>query len=417
MRLAEPGLIHRPLPGAARDETEAVPDGVVAAEYVARPVVDDVVHALEVGHCDAGLVRIHDNVGPHRREQDPVDLLVDERVGDAGALFDAAPRRAWQCACQAKLLLGDSSKPNGVANRYIRKEARRTLLATAARLLICGDAIKEWRIDREEVWETANNTVAELEDTSIEEAKEKIERGVAKAERTALTALSNWTIVPNPIDLLESASTLEREVGTHENWLNPAIDARKQEVRRLIGEGAAKLPHAGLYRPENIRRWLEASGETAKEAGEHAGPLARRAFDTTLKSVEESGPGTERDQKLYGAEKILDTISPDPARKARLQEANGELDEAIALYEEAGQKDEVQRLLRTQTKWTQALKRATGQPHADLQWLVALEKLIKDRPNGHDDRLQQEEKARVAMLGEALQSHRKPAGRSSRQRG
>ena len=60
------------------------------------------------------------------------------RTSDARGLIDAAPHRAWQRACQAVRLLGDKELPNGVAAQAVRDDARRTLLETAARLLVDG---------------------------------------------------------------------------------------------------------------------------------------------------------------------------------------------------------------------------------------------------------------------------------------
>ena len=60
------------------------------------------------------------------------------RTNDARVLIDSAPGRAWQRARQAIRLLGDPDLPNGVSDLVVRRDARTTLLATAARLLIDG---------------------------------------------------------------------------------------------------------------------------------------------------------------------------------------------------------------------------------------------------------------------------------------
>ena len=63
---------------------------------------------------------------------------VQARTNDARLLIDSAPGRAWQRARQAFRLLGDPELPNGVSDRAVRLDARTTLLATAARLLVDG---------------------------------------------------------------------------------------------------------------------------------------------------------------------------------------------------------------------------------------------------------------------------------------
>ena len=88
MRLADPCLVHRRFPRPARDEAEAVLDGVLPAEHLAGAGVDHVMGAFEIFDPDPGLVGVHDHVGPHRCEEDAVGLLVDEGVRDAGTFLD-----------------------------------------------------------------------------------------------------------------------------------------------------------------------------------------------------------------------------------------------------------------------------------------------------------------------------------------
>lgn len=63
---------------------------------------------------------------------------VQARTQDARLLIDSAPGRAWQRARQAFRLLGDPELTNGVSDRAVRQDARTTLLATVARLLVDG---------------------------------------------------------------------------------------------------------------------------------------------------------------------------------------------------------------------------------------------------------------------------------------
>ena len=74
------------------------------------------------------------------------------RTNDARALIDSAPGRAWQRARQAIRLLGDPDLPNGVSDPAVRRDARTTLMATAARLLVDGPPAG---VSRSEVYRVA----------------------------------------------------------------------------------------------------------------------------------------------------------------------------------------------------------------------------------------------------------------------
>ena len=99
---------------------------------------DDDAHALSAALLEDAAPYHADDLIEHFADDAPPEERVQARTNDARALIDTAPGRAWQRACQALRLLGDPELPNGVSDESVRIEARTTLLATAARLLVDG---------------------------------------------------------------------------------------------------------------------------------------------------------------------------------------------------------------------------------------------------------------------------------------
>ena len=99
---------------------------------------DDDAHALSAELLEDAAPYHAGDLVENFADDAPPEERVQARTNDARGLIDTAPGRAWQRACQAMRLLGDPQLPNGVADESVRIEARTTLLATAARLLVDG---------------------------------------------------------------------------------------------------------------------------------------------------------------------------------------------------------------------------------------------------------------------------------------
>ena len=99
---------------------------------------DDDAHALSADLLEDAAPYHAGDLVEHFVDDAPPEERVQARTKDARGLIDTAPGRAWQRACQAMRLLGDPQLPNGVSDESVRIEARTTLLATAARLLVDG---------------------------------------------------------------------------------------------------------------------------------------------------------------------------------------------------------------------------------------------------------------------------------------
>ena len=348
-----------------------------------------------------------------------------------GLLIDSAPGRAWQRARQAFRLLGDPELPNGVSDRAVRLDARRTLLATAARLLVDGPP---YGVQRRDVLEAALEAVRirhELlspEPEPTAQRTEAAERPVASEpvaesphpyllafeEEQALRELAAWSIdrSARPFGLLESARTLERRQRPGGDWLRPALLPVAQALREGLSAGAADPESAAWFADAEVEAWLRLTGYTG-DAVAKARVLRGKAFDTLLKAAA-NDKGPARRKRLGGVEALLATISPDLPRLGRLREEQRRPEEAAAAYERAGAHKDVLRVWRNAGAWERAVELAQGDLRADLDWLIELESLIGRRPAQQNKRLRNGERDRLEKLLDTVQKRppRKRSGNS-----
>ncbi len=350
------------------------------------------------------------------------DASAEERVlartGDARALIDSAPRRAWQRACQAVRLLGEPDLPNGVSDPVVRRDARSTLLATAARLLV--DGVPEG-VQRRDVVLTAL-AVARTEEVpgdaaarADEDAGGERTAGGGGPGRAALTAVSvheaiafraleHWSGDRGapPFDLLESARELDVVSGGGGDWLRAALLSAAQALRDALGATAADPASASAFTGADVEEWLRLTGY-AGDAAARAHALRGRAFDALLKGRGADEPRSARRTRLGRAEAMLESIAPDPVRLGRLREAQGRPDDAVAAYERAGRPTDVLRVLRNSGRWERAAELADGETRADLDWLLALKALVERRPPQQNRRLRNAERDRLEKLLDEIQ--------------
>lgn len=359
------------------------------------------------------------------------DASAEERVlartNDARALVDSAPRRAWQRACQAVRLLGEPDLPNGVSDRDVRADARTTLLATAARLLVEGEPDGA---QRREVVRMAMD-VAGTEDASVDSAAPRRDedagggRGAAGGavrdqtpspvpaayERVAFRALELWSRDRQapPFDLLEAV----RELGTVSaggcDWLREALPSAAQTLREGLSESAANPASAAVFAGADVEAWLRLTGY-AGDVTAKAHALRGKAFDALLKTRGADESRSERRRRLSRAESVLETISPDPVRLGRLREAQQRPEDAVAAYERAGRPKDALRVLRNFGRWERAAELADGETRADLDWLLELQALVGRRPPQQNRRLRNGERDRLERLLDEVQKRppRKP---------
>ncbi len=350
------------------------------------------------------------------------DASAEERVlartGDARALIDSAPRRAWQRACQAVRLLGEPDLPNGVSDPVVRGDARSTLLATAARLLV--DGVPEG-VQRREVVGMAL-AVSRTEDASADAAAARAEEDggggraegggsgpaapavVSMHETIAFRSLEYWAGNRGapPFDLLESARELDAVSGGGGGWLRAALLSAAQALRDGLGASAADPASATAFAGADVEAWLKLTGY-AGDAAARAHALRGKAFDALIKGGGADEPRSARRTRLGRAESVLETIAPDPVRLGRLREAQGRPEDAVGAYESAGRSKDVLRVLRNFGRWERAAPLADGETRADLDWLLELKALVERRPPQQNRRLRNAERDRLEKLLDEIQ--------------
>ena len=360
------------------------------------------------------------------------------RTSDARGLIDAAPHRAWQRACQAVRLLGDKDLPNGVADQAVRDDARRTLLETAAHLMV--DGVPEG-VQRNQITHMGYQAISKLEPgpltpsgtgekqderpheptlSGLEPGDGSEPRGgeqpqprllshtFQKQHAQALEELDCWTAnrdeVP-PFALLEAVRRLKTLETDGESWLQPALLSAAQTLRDGLTAGTADPDTALLFaRPDPglVETWLQITGY-AGDVRARAKALTAKAFDTVLSSAGHGEPAAKRRSRLRDAESLLDKIQPDPVRLGRLREAQGQPWEAAEAYEHANRPKDVLRVLRNAGAWERAVELAEGEIRADLEWLLKLKTLVAERPPNQNRRLRNGERDRLETLLDEIQ--------------
>ena len=313
-----------------------------------------------------------DDLIEHFADEAPPEERVLARTNDARALVDAAPRRAWQRACQAMRLLGDSHLPNGVADETVRLDARTTVLATAARLLVDGVPAG---VRRQDVLMMADEAIAVL--------------GSSVPYEQAFRELDAWSVEREtaPFALLDATLALGREG----SWLRQALPPVSQGLRDAVETFSTAPGAAGAFAGD-VEGWLDLTGY-AGDAAARARALRCGAADALVDAGE-----------TLAAERVLLVVKPpDPARLGRLREAEGRLEEAAETFETADMPADALRNWRTAGKWEQAVRLAEGAERTDLEWLVELDALIGRRPPQQRKRLTVSERERLGRLLDTVQ--------------
>ena len=233
-----------------------------------------------------------DDLLEHFADDAPPEERVLARTADARALVDTAPRRAWQRACQAMRLLGDPQLPNGVADETVRLEARTTVLATAARLLVDGLPAG---VRRRDVFVMADEAIVRI--------------GSPDGHGQAFQELEAWSIEREtaPFALLDATLALGPEGG----WLRQALPPVAQVLRDAIETLAGEPAEAGAFAGD-VEGWLDLTGY-AGDAAARARALRSRAADALTDAGE-----------TLAAERVLVAVKPpDLARLGRLREVQG----------------------------------------------------------------------------------------------
>lgn len=300
------------------------------------------------------------------------EMLPEERVlartQEARALLDARPKRAWTRALQAVRMLGDATLPNGVKAPEVRLEAHETLFTLGARLLVDGPP---HGLDRSQISRIVNEILPTM-------ALPKLQN--------AFTELHKFTSIATalPIDLLIAT----HELGETADWFRRALAGAAQRLRHGLDTAASNPANAASF-TGNVEAWVSLTGYLG-EAPQEARRLRCLAVETLLKA-----------NNLSAAETVHTRIAPpEPALTGRLREAQGRHIEAAEAYQKADKPDDARRNWRLAGRWEKAiaLADATSDEGADLTWLQAFERLLKQRPAGHAERLTAAEKKRLQDL-------------------
>ena len=323
---------------------------------------------------------------------------------EASRSYESAPARAWRAAEQALRLLGNPERPNGVANRHIREETRLTVLDIAARLLTRSERIEELDLRKQDIIDTAmaavgldipGTTVTAEKDAAVAEVSMVTEddpetekpREVDKTLRReieTIARLSNWEEnEARKCLILETAAGLEEKFGSRRNWLRETIKENAQSLLKSMEAGTESVFVASVYETTIIERWLRQLGQTGG-VEKKARALARDAFDTIASELRETPHGNNAGMLREQLGEILKSIGKDPVRQGRVAEIDGKTDTAIELYRNNGADDDAVRLLRTEAKWKDAAKLATGGEKKLVDWLRKLEALAAAPPDGAD---------------------------------
>ena len=233
---------------------------------------DDDAHALSADLLEDAAPYHADDLVEHFADDAPPEERVQARTKDARGLIDTAPGRAWQRACQAMRLLGDPQLPNGVSDESVRIEARTTLLATAARLLVDGGPRRG-----------PPSRGGQLADEAI------VLLGASGPYAQALQALDAWTEAPQtaPLALLDATLALDSDG----SWLGQALPPMAQRLRDAVEAFAGKRAEAAAYAGD-VEGWLKLTGY-AGDAAATARALRGQAVDTLTdggETLAEVGP-------------------------------------------------------------------------------------------------------------------------------
>ena len=324
---------------------------------------------------------------------------VDWRIQEARVLVDERPGQAWLRADQAVKLLGDPELPNGVADKDLRKRARVTLLATAARLLIDGmpDSVA-----RQDVGDAARKAIADLEATAGDPkrtdalATESIAEQLTppdQAERStnlvAFNELEAWAWPDRatcpPFGLLNATLAL----GNQGEWLRAAIPPVQQTLRSAIERHAATTSVADAL-DGDVEGWLELTSYAGVPADE-ARRLRIIAAEVLI------------DHDTEAAGRVLAKVIPEETRLvARLLEAQSRFEEAAETFERAEMPRDALRAWRMAGRWEKAVRFADGTARGDLEWLLELEHAVVHRPERVAQRMTNAERERLDVLANAL---------------
>ena len=302
------------------------------------------------------------------------DITPEERIitrlEEAKTLIETAPGRAWQRICQAVELLDSSGFPAGELENLCL-ETNHTLLATACRLLTSGIPANLSRSD-----------IVQKSEDVLENMQNKVARdGFRALDRLALERSGP------PFALLSAVLDL----GDNAHWLTVALPPVYQTIRQSIDKYASVHTESGHYSGD-IEGWLRITNY-ADDAASKARELRCKAAATLLdnNAIEET-------------ELVLLQVTPgEPSLTGRLREAQGCHAEAAQAFQRAGQTTEALRNWRISGYWRQAIRfTQDDNERADLQWLVDLEQSIRQRPAGHNERLTESERQRLAHLVQYL---------------
>ncbi len=296
------------------------------------------------------------------------DLLPEDRVrsrlSEARHLIEENPYRAWQQINQAYRLLGDKTLPNGVTDDNLRIETKETFLELASRVLLS----RPKQPSRKEI-HTETNVV--LEDLGSEKHRE------------AFDMLYRWSSKRGgyPFDLLDTVLAMENN-----DWIVQALNTVRQSVQNAIVDGAKDVAVAHLYRG-NVEGWLEII-HYAGDIYNKAMSLRYDAFDTLLE-----------ENKLEEAGWLEQSIEPEDDRiKGRLYEAEERYGEAAEAFYRIDAYVDALRNFRFAGDWNRAAPLAKDGVAEDLQWIIQLEDILKNRPAGLENRLTDAEKQKLQTL-------------------
>lgn len=303
-----------------------------------------------------------------------------QRIGEANALIETRPARAWQLVVQALDMLGEPGLHNGVTDPSLRAKTIEATLSIACNLLVDGLPAG---ITSESMIGVANVALGML--------------GSAEFSR-AFNCFSSWAQGndPDPFDMLDAMSEIEPP----ENWLRNALSGKAQTLIGQVESGAANALSAARF--ETItRRWLEVCSFTG-DIQVKSTSLKRQAVDTLL-AVRRAN---DAESVFFSIDDIFnETELEDQVRIGKIRNIQERWVEAAQAFELGGVLNEAVNNWRSAGMWEEAQRVAQlgGIDDQDLDWLLKVDSVVNAMPKGLPNRLQEKERSRVADMRNRIQ--------------
>ena len=297
---------------------------------------------------------------------------------------------------QAVRMLGDGERPGGVADQAIRDEVTRSLLETCAwhGLYIGSESQTEEPVAQlmqagQDAIETRTGVAKRRKDP------EHYEKGgdghtLEWMELQLLDTIVGWRpeLAGATCNICRLASRVQPMLGPERDWTCGPLLAWSPQILAGLKGAAADEGCARLFLTGDVRRWVQALDDS-RDAAKDAQELAGIAFDTLMKTRPTRAGNKDERERLDQAERILVSMEPNPMdgiREARIDQAEGRIEDAANGYQAADATEELQELMRSHALWEKSSD-GNDRRAADARWLLELEQVLGSEPEGLKKRM------------------------------